>query len=85
MTKAEIAPWHRRHALQLASQLPENPIDARLVLRAVAELVDDFLTKPEPEAKPVVKLFRDPARPSFLRHSLYRGSGRTGPLFRHGL
>lgn len=39
--------WHRRHALTIASQLPDNVADARLVLEAVAELVDDFLSKSE--------------------------------------
>lgn len=35
--------WHRRHALLLASQLPENTADAKLVLIAVTELVDTFM------------------------------------------
>ena len=35
--------WHKRHAMSLASQLPENPDDARLVLAAMQELVDVFL------------------------------------------
>ena len=39
--------WHRRHALTLAGQLPENIEDARLVLEAVSELVEDFLSKSE--------------------------------------
>lgn len=50
--------WHRRHALTLAGQLPENIEDARLVLEAISELVEDFLSKgevPEPlRAKNVV-------------------------------
>jgi hypothetical protein len=42
--------WHRRHALVIAGQLPENTADAKLVLQAVQELVDDFLSKGrEPE------------------------------------
>lgn len=35
--------WHRRHALMLAGQLPENIQDAELVLEAIHELMDEFL------------------------------------------
>ncbi|KRR22279.1 hypothetical protein CQ13_29770 [Bradyrhizobium retamae] len=35
--------WHRRHAVILASQLPDNIEDARLVLDAVREVVEGFL------------------------------------------
>lgn len=38
--------WHRRHAIQLAAQLPENPEDALLVLDLVRALVEGFL-KPQ--------------------------------------
>lgn len=41
----ERGDWRRRHALQIASQLPENPEDAEVVLRHVHELVDNFLHK----------------------------------------
>jgi hypothetical protein len=44
---AKIEPWHRRHALQLASQLPEGIEDALLVIEATRKLVEAFL-KPEP-------------------------------------
>lgn len=37
--------WHRRHALAIAGQLPEKTADALLVLQAVRELVDGFLSK----------------------------------------
>jgi hypothetical protein len=37
--------WHRRHALVMAGQLPENTEDARLVLIALHELVDNFLAQ----------------------------------------
>lgn len=37
------APWHRRQAMMLASQLPENHADAVLVVQAVRELLDTFL------------------------------------------
>lgn len=50
--------WHRRRALMLASQLPENTRDALLVLRAVHTLINDFLLDEEPR-KPsadVIKL-----------------------------
>ena len=36
--------WHRRHALLLASQLPDNQADAKLIAQAVMELVDTFMT-----------------------------------------
>lgn len=45
--------WHRRHALLLASQLPDNPEDARLVVKAVAELLETFLAQaPKETAAP---------------------------------
>ncbi len=40
--------WRRRHAIQIAAQLPENPSDAVAVLEFARELVDGFLTKPKP-------------------------------------
>ena len=36
--------WHRRQAMVLAGQLPENTSDALLVLQAVKELVETFLS-----------------------------------------
>lgn len=41
--------WHRRHAIMLAGQLPENLADAELVLQAVQELVETFLKGERPE------------------------------------
>jgi hypothetical protein len=35
--------WHRRHAISLAAQLPDNPDDMLLVIAALQELVDRFL------------------------------------------
>lgn len=35
--------WYRRQAIMLASQLPEDINDVKLVLRALQELVDTFL------------------------------------------
>jgi hypothetical protein len=53
---AKIESWHRRHAVMLASQLPEGIEDARIVLRLTTELVNDFLDQPEAErpAKPAL-------------------------------
>jgi hypothetical protein len=51
MAAPEILPWHRRHAVMLASQLPEDTLDALIVLRLATELVEGFLAgsdKPEP-------------------------------------
>jgi hypothetical protein len=54
--------WHKRHALGLASQLPDNASDANAVIRELQDLVDSWLHRPE-EAAPskVVTLVRDPA------------------------
>lgn len=41
--------WHKRHALLIASQLPENPADARLVLEAITELVETFIARGDGE------------------------------------
>jgi hypothetical protein len=38
-----VLQWHRRHALTLASQLPDNQADALLVLEAMRELVQHYL------------------------------------------
>lgn len=38
-----VLQWHRRHAITLASQLPENQADALLVLDAMRELLEDYL------------------------------------------
>jgi hypothetical protein len=48
--------WHRRHAIQLASQLPEGNEDAMIILGLMARLVTDFLDAPEPTPAPVVVL-----------------------------
>jgi hypothetical protein len=63
MAASEILPWHRRHAMMLASQLPENTADALIVLRLATVLVEGFLIcsdKPEPAAK-VLSIVRDQA------------------------
>ena len=41
--------WHKRQAMMLASQLPENAADARLVLEAMAELVETFIGRDREE------------------------------------
>jgi hypothetical protein len=35
--------WHRRHAVSLVSQLPEDPNDARAVLREAMNLLDNWM------------------------------------------
>lgn len=35
--------WHKRHAITLASQLPDKPEDALLVIEAMKELVEQYL------------------------------------------
>jgi hypothetical protein len=41
--------WHKRHALQLVSQLPDNASDANAVIRELQHLVDTWLhVVPEP-------------------------------------
>ena len=40
-------PWRRRHAVQIAAQLPDNPDDALLVLELAEKLVKEFLMEPE--------------------------------------
>ncbi len=39
--------WHRRHAIQIAAQLPERTEDALTVLELTKELIEGFL-KPQP-------------------------------------
>jgi hypothetical protein len=55
------ADWRRRHALNLASQLPKNNADALVILDLVRELVVSFLqadAAPEAAKAPVVTLVR---------------------------
>jgi hypothetical protein len=40
--------WRRRHALQIAAQLPDNVEDALMVLELARSLVDGFLVRPLP-------------------------------------
>jgi hypothetical protein len=49
MKKTE--PWHRQHALHMASNFPTNIEDARIVLELLNELVEGFLAASEPETE----------------------------------
>lgn len=53
--------WRRRHALNMAGQLPENAADALVILDLLREIVVTFLhvDVPEPEKAQVVTLVRD--------------------------
>ena len=54
--------WHKRQALMLASQLPDNVSDANAVIRELQNLVDTWLHPAEVSGPPkVVSLVRDPA------------------------
>jgi hypothetical protein len=54
------ADWRRRHALNMAGQLPENVNDALVILDLLRELVVTFLhvDMQEPAKAPVVTLVR---------------------------
>jgi hypothetical protein len=56
----KIETWHRRHALTIASKLPDGRDDALAVLDCVRELVATFLQSdsPDPAKAPVVVLVR---------------------------
>ena len=58
------ADWRRRHALNLAGQLPEKPEDALAILDLMRELVVGFLQAGVPEPAqappaPVITLVRE--------------------------
>lgn len=38
--------WHRRQAIQIAAQLPDDPADALIVLGLAKNLVESFLQAP---------------------------------------
>jgi hypothetical protein len=53
--------WHKRHAVMLASQLPENASDANAIIRELQHLVDTWLHPAETAApSKVLMLLRDP-------------------------
>ena len=37
--------WHRRQAVAIASTLPEDAADARIILKLAMELLDGFLSE----------------------------------------
>jgi hypothetical protein len=57
----KIESWHRRHALSIASQLPDGKDDALAVLECVRELVATFLQSDvlEPAKAQIITLVRD--------------------------
>jgi len=56
------ANWHKRHAIGLACQLPDNASDANAIIRELQNLVDTWLHPvEEPLPSKVVSLVRDPA------------------------
>ncbi len=44
--------WHRRVAMTLASQMPEESADAQLVMIALQDLMDNFMGKAPQEEQP---------------------------------
>ena len=57
---AENNNWYKRHALQLACQLPDNAADARAVLREVQSVVNSWLhAEPDPAPSKILTLLRD--------------------------
>jgi hypothetical protein len=53
--------WRRRHALNMAGQLPENAADALVILDLLREIIVKFLhvDMPEPAKAPIIALVRD--------------------------
>jgi hypothetical protein len=52
--------WHKRQAISLAAQLPENVSDAHAVIRELQHLVDTWLHPAEtPAPSKVLTLLRD--------------------------
>ena len=68
----DFMPWHRRHAVHLASQLPEDPEDALAVLALTVELVERFLAVPQTATE------RPAAALSFVAASRSRSRNPTG-------
>lgn len=46
--------WHRRHAVQIVSALPEETEDALMVLELAKELVEGFLARTQRPARVVL-------------------------------
>lgn len=51
----ECLGWHRRHAIHIVSELPEEPQDAIAVLRLAIEVVERFLV-PQDRSVPALSL-----------------------------
>jgi hypothetical protein len=52
--------WHKRHAIQLACQLPDDKEDAIQIIRELQNLVDTWLHPAKPvEVSKVFALVRD--------------------------
>jgi hypothetical protein len=44
-----IKSWHKNHALLMASHLPTDVEDARIVLELLRDIFELFVAEPEPE------------------------------------
>jgi hypothetical protein len=53
--------WHKRHAVSLASQLPENAADANAVIGELQRLIDWLYPAEVAAPSNVVSLVRDQA------------------------
>ena len=53
--KEEEQAWHRRHAVHIVNELPEDPQDALIVLQFAREFVERFLVSAQASA-PVLSL-----------------------------
>jgi hypothetical protein len=42
----------RRHAIQLAAMLPDDPAEARMVIRLMRQLLTEFVLSPAPKREP---------------------------------
>jgi hypothetical protein len=51
--------WHKRHALGLACQLPDNASDANAIIRELQHLVDTWLHPERAAPANVVTLHRE--------------------------
>jgi hypothetical protein len=60
MKPQAVENWHKRHALMLGSQLPDNAADANAVIQALQSLVDTWMHPAEtPAPSKVFSLVRD--------------------------
>jgi hypothetical protein len=55
--------WHRRHALQIAMQLPEDKAHALIILEAARKLVTDYLGEDTPRLEEDRPLALEPETP----------------------